>query len=536
MDLDSSAYTSIREDAPVENMLLKVITLNCWGLKFISSHREQRIKSIAQHLKEQDYDIVFLQELWCQADFDHIKSTANLKFAHYFKTCSIAGTSGLAVFCRWLPDSVHFEPFLVNGSPFKPQHGDWYAGKGVGYARVILDQIRLHLFCTHLHAQYDDDEQISHQYSIHRMCQAYQLGKFINLATETAAKAKDKRDLIVLAGDLNTAAEDVPFRLLMSMTGLNDSCMHRYSHEIKRSIHGLIETEIEDDLITCGHKSNCYTMSTQKSGGSTLKDMVVKPTGKRIDFILYKLLQDSSQAVPFDESHHMCLADRVHCEGKDPVTGLSFSDHQPVIVKLAIKKKTLLSVTDQKVNNYGDIKRNATVQKTSATKNETQSVEERFRESQHAGDSFQRPRSNSNILLDMLPGRRPSCEETRLTTETKITSLSDMKSESRSFISESHALLRKYIEDSYGLKQKTLWMILVLMIFIISAAVSFSYVYSTSTVVLFQWWILSVGLGGALVFLTEMTFRLEHTAIKSIAEEMACVLQLASGNSIRNSS
>lgn len=42
---------------------LRVFTLNCWGLMFVSRHRVQRIKSIAQHIKEQDYDIVFLQEV-----------------------------------------------------------------------------------------------------------------------------------------------------------------------------------------------------------------------------------------------------------------------------------------------------------------------------------------------------------------------------------------------------------------------------------------------------------------------------------------
>lgn len=51
-------------------------------------------------------------------------------------------------------------------------------------------------------------------YSIHRICQAYQLGKFINLATETSKIPAKRKDLIVLAGDLNVGPEEVPFKLL----------------------------------------------------------------------------------------------------------------------------------------------------------------------------------------------------------------------------------------------------------------------------------------------------------------------------------
>lgn len=33
------------------------------GLKYVSSHREERIKLIAHHLNQSDYDVVFLQEV-----------------------------------------------------------------------------------------------------------------------------------------------------------------------------------------------------------------------------------------------------------------------------------------------------------------------------------------------------------------------------------------------------------------------------------------------------------------------------------------
>ena len=89
-------------------------------------------------------------QLWCQTDFEYIKSCTKYKFAHYFKTSCIAGTSGLAIFAKWSATSIHFEPYTLNGSPFQPHHGDWFAGKGVAYARIDLRDLRLHLFCTHV--------------------------------------------------------------------------------------------------------------------------------------------------------------------------------------------------------------------------------------------------------------------------------------------------------------------------------------------------------------------------------------------------
>ena len=111
------------------------------------------------------------QQLWCQSDFDHIRTTTGYKFAHYFKTSSIAGTSGLAIFAKWAPDTLHFEPFTVNGSPFSPHHGDWFAGKGVAYARIDLSGLRLHLFCTHVSVLDNTSETNFHpsNYSLNKL-------------------------------------------------------------------------------------------------------------------------------------------------------------------------------------------------------------------------------------------------------------------------------------------------------------------------------------------------------------------------------
>lgn len=64
-----------------------------------------------------------------------------------------------------------------------------------------------------MHAQYDEDEDITDQYSIHRVCQSYELAKYINLMACNCSNASSK-DLIVLAGDMNTSSKELPYRLL----------------------------------------------------------------------------------------------------------------------------------------------------------------------------------------------------------------------------------------------------------------------------------------------------------------------------------
>ena len=37
---------------------------------------------------------------------------------------------GLVILSKWVPNMIHFHPYTINGSPFKPFHGDWYSTKG----------------------------------------------------------------------------------------------------------------------------------------------------------------------------------------------------------------------------------------------------------------------------------------------------------------------------------------------------------------------------------------------------------------------
>ena len=128
------------------------------------------------------------------------------------------------------------------------------------------------------------------------------------------------------------------------MTGLVDCAMHRHSHNVNRSLlHGYQDVTIDEDLITCGHHLNTYSVSSASQtriANHAGKELTSKPSGKRIDFILFKLAQTCNcEQECRCNIKHSCHGLRDICHGKDPITGLSFSDHQPVTIKLVIKKE-----------------------------------------------------------------------------------------------------------------------------------------------------------------------------------------------------
>lgn len=76
---------------------LSVLTLNVWGLKFISKDRTPRIAAIAEYLATHaeptaqpgtGFDIVCLQECWVEKDFDTIKTACKdvFPYSRYFHT------------------------------------------------------------------------------------------------------------------------------------------------------------------------------------------------------------------------------------------------------------------------------------------------------------------------------------------------------------------------------------------------------------------------------------------------------------------
>jgi len=59
---------------------------NFRGLKLTSKDRNARVRALADNLTNNGYDVVCLQELWCEDDYKHLKASCDnvFKYIHYF--------------------------------------------------------------------------------------------------------------------------------------------------------------------------------------------------------------------------------------------------------------------------------------------------------------------------------------------------------------------------------------------------------------------------------------------------------------------
>ncbi|XP_058859870.1 sphingomyelin phosphodiesterase 2-like isoform X2 [Acipenser ruthenus] len=192
---------------------LRVFSLNCWGIHYLSQHCSERYEMIGQLLKEEEHDLVLLQEVWSESDYLFLKKTLahSHPYTHYFKSGVIG--SGLAVFSKHKILDTFLYRYSINGYPYMAHHGDWFGGKAVGMVILDICDLTVHAYVTHLHAEYCREKDA---YLPHRVVQAWELLHFIRHTSGGA-------DLVILGGDLNMHPRDLGTRLLLAYTGLRDS-------------------------------------------------------------------------------------------------------------------------------------------------------------------------------------------------------------------------------------------------------------------------------------------------------------------------
>ncbi|XP_029550764.1 sphingomyelin phosphodiesterase 2 isoform X1 [Salmo trutta] len=192
---------------------LRVFSLNCWGIRYLSKHCRERYAMIGELLSREEHDIVLLQEVWSEKDFLCLKRklSSTHPHSHYFKSGVIG--SGMATFSRHRIHDAFLYRYSLNGYPYMAHHGDWFGGKAVGMVILNIGSLAAHVYITHLHAEYSREKD---SYLPHRVVQAWELQQFIRHTSSGA-------DLVILAGDLNLHPQDLGNRLLRTYTGLRDS-------------------------------------------------------------------------------------------------------------------------------------------------------------------------------------------------------------------------------------------------------------------------------------------------------------------------
>jgi sphingomyelin phosphodiesterase 2 len=134
---------------------LRILSLNCWGLKFIAKYRNERLTEIGNQIAAASPlpDIVGLQECWTQQDYNAIRDKTRhfLPYGKFYHSGIFGG--GLVILSRWPIVESSMKRYPLNGRPAAIYRGDWFVGKGVAYARIRMGPGRrdvAEVFCTHV--------------------------------------------------------------------------------------------------------------------------------------------------------------------------------------------------------------------------------------------------------------------------------------------------------------------------------------------------------------------------------------------------
>ncbi len=190
-----------------------VLTLNVWGVPTAAA-RAARMAAIGRRISQMDLDVVALQELFDPADRDtllaHVDQDA-LPYAYYFSS-GLTG-SGLMTLARHPIVDAAFYRYRLSSRPERILEGDFYAGKGIGLARLQTPSGLVDVYNTHVLAQYKPDAQ--DEYPAHRASNLYEAARFIH--------AGSARNPAVLCGDLNVRPDQLGYRLVTALAALTDS-------------------------------------------------------------------------------------------------------------------------------------------------------------------------------------------------------------------------------------------------------------------------------------------------------------------------
>lgn len=211
-----------RADADEPPLPIRVVTFNAWGVPVGSDHKEARLTRIGAALAALQPDVVALQELWSKDDLDLVQrdlAAGGLRHAERFPS---RFGSGLLVASRWQLSTAQFQRFALGGKPHAVWHAHWWGGRGrpgSGSARGRGRSSSSTRTSTPATGPGGPP---------HAARQALELAAVAGepVANEWAAalrsdaKSFEARLPLILAGDLNSGAGDLPFELLRARAGL----------------------------------------------------------------------------------------------------------------------------------------------------------------------------------------------------------------------------------------------------------------------------------------------------------------------------
>jgi len=137
---------------------LRLVTLNMWGIPYVSQYIDERFTALAERLRgDRSVDVVGLQEMWDGEARARLLEAIRAEFPYQVDFHGEHGRSGLALVSRRpFVGEPRFRGFARLGKWWKPWNGEWFGGKGVGAVRIAVDADNEVLVAvTHLHSCYD---------------------------------------------------------------------------------------------------------------------------------------------------------------------------------------------------------------------------------------------------------------------------------------------------------------------------------------------------------------------------------------------
>ncbi|KAI8266890.1 Inositol phosphosphingolipids phospholipase C [Colletotrichum sp. SAR 10_98] len=345
-----SSLNSVKMDNPND---LRILTLNCWGLKYISTLRAARLEAIGRRILSlpKPPNIVCLQECWVTADFESIRHTLApiLPHAKFYYSGPFGG--GLAILSRWpiVESSMHRYP--LNGRPTAFWRGDWYVGKGIACAQIRIpvaageDDIAttreqtLSIFNTHTHSPYTEN-QPGDSYLAHRLAQAWEMSKLCRGAAE-------KGHLVLAMGDFNMRPLSLPHRIITAHAPVRDVWRELHPDSSLGAVEDPLEKargrpaptadfNLHENGATSDGPFNTWRWPKhlQKKLGEGKQPVVMPPDtidlkGKRLDYIFFGAPTDPNGGEWVIKEAEVGMVE------PHPTLGCSLSDHFSVEATLS---------------------------------------------------------------------------------------------------------------------------------------------------------------------------------------------------------
>lgn len=322
---------------------LHILTLNCWGLKYLSKFRAERLLEIGKTLAgyQPELDIVGLQECWTYSDYRAIRDATKsvLPYGKFYHSGVFGG--GLVILSRFPIIESSMYRYPLNGRPTAFFRGDWFVGKGVACARLALpDGRKVEVFNTHLHAPYEQEPHDS--YICHRTAQAWEIAKLMRAA-------KERGSLVVGLGDFNMVPMSFAHILVECRGGVQDvwrrlkpdssigACIDPAEAQRRKQLNLATVPLVEDSLHENGHTCDtiyntwrwdeAHRKALEKGRDRIIAMSEQDPRAKRLDYIFF-----GSSELGWRVAHA-----RVAMTERHPTLRCSLSDHFAVEATLVIE-------------------------------------------------------------------------------------------------------------------------------------------------------------------------------------------------------